>query len=88
MDGDLRLTESSAGFVDTLGRSKVRGNFKATFDDVKALDLLLGSHQEFFLRSTGKKMVESTATMPATMRGTPVNFPTEAVPMTPATTQP
>ncbi len=28
MDGDLRLTESSAGFVDTLGRSKMRGNFK------------------------------------------------------------
>jgi hypothetical protein len=51
MDGDLRLTESSSKFVDTLGRSRLRGNITAVYNDAKAFDMLLAAHQEFFNRS-------------------------------------
>jgi hypothetical protein len=81
MDGDLRLTEASAGFVDTIGRSRVRGNFSAIYDDAKALDMLLATHQEFFARSLNIKPVEPTSpalstTRPSTSRPAPVDFPT------------
>ena len=72
MDGDLRLTEASSKFVDTLGRSRVRGNFTATYNDAKAFDMLLGAHQEFFNRSLTIQL-EATpqpATGPATRPGT------------------
>ena len=55
MDGDLRLTEASANFVDTLGRAKIRGNFSAVYDDKRALDMLLAAHREFFARSLVSK---------------------------------
>ncbi len=73
MDGDLRLTEASAKFVDTLGRSRVRGNFHATFDDAKALDMLLAEQREFFARSL-KVVVPPNTT--STSRPSEVDFPT------------
>jgi hypothetical protein len=51
MQGDLRLTEASANFVDTLGRCQIHGSFTATYDDVTAMDMLLAAHREFFARS-------------------------------------
>jgi hypothetical protein len=66
MDGDLRLTQSSANFVDNLGRARVRGNFAATYDDVKAMDMLMGAQREFFARSLESK----PATQPATPEST------------------
>ncbi len=73
MDGDLRLTEATSNFVDTLGRSRIRGNFHATFDDAKALDMLVAEQREFFSRS----LKTQATTMPAatTSRPADVNFP-------------
>ena len=51
MDGDLRLTQSSANFQDTLGRARIRGNISALFDDVRAREMLLDAQREFFARS-------------------------------------
>jgi hypothetical protein len=72
MDGDLRLTQSSANFVDTLGRSRVRGNFSAVYNDAKAFDMLLAAHQEFFNRSltAGITPTSQPATAPGTQPGT------------------
>src|ERR1035437_8833015 len=39
MDGDLRLAQASVNFVDTLGRARIRGNFTATYDDARALEM-------------------------------------------------
>jgi hypothetical protein len=76
MDGDLRLTESSNNFVDTLGRSRVRGNFSAIYNDAKAFDMLLGAHQEFFARSltAGLTPTSQPATAPSTQPA-PSGFP-------------
>jgi hypothetical protein len=76
LDGDLRLTEASSGFTDTLGRSSIRGNFHATYDDAKALDTLLAAHQEFFARSLNIKPVPATTMPTTTSRPAPVDFPT------------
>ena len=51
MDGDLRLTQSSVNFVDSLGRARIRGNISATYDDVRAMDMWMEAHWEFFARS-------------------------------------
>ncbi|MGN6366683.1 MAG: hypothetical protein ACTHN5_00200 [Phycisphaerae bacterium] len=77
MDGDLRLTEASTNFVDTLGRSRVRGNFTAIYDDAKAFDMLLAAHQEFFNRSlkAGLTPTSQPATQPAATTG-PASRPT------------
>jgi hypothetical protein len=64
VDGDLRLTQASANFVDTLGRSRIRGNFSAKYDDVKALDMLMDAHREFFARSL-HSLPASPSTAPA-----------------------
>jgi hypothetical protein len=61
VDGDLRLTQASANFVDTLGRAHMRGYFSALYDDSRAVDMLLGAHREFFARSLNSR----PATMPA-----------------------
>jgi hypothetical protein len=68
MDGDLRLTEASTNFVDTLGRSRVRGNFSAIYNDAKAFDMLLAAHQEFFNRSLTAQVTPTSqpATSPTT----------------------
>ena len=55
VDGDMRLTQASANFNDTLGRARVRGYFSARYDDVRALDMLLEAHHEFFERSLESK---------------------------------
>jgi len=73
MDGDLRLTQASNSFVDTLGRAHINGAFTATYDDAKAMDMLLDSQREFFTRSLNSKPAEAapaTATKPATAPGT------------------
>ena len=76
MDGDLRLTEATASFTDTLGRSRVRGNFNSVYNDAKAVDMLLAAHQEFFARSLAIKPVASTTLPGSTSRPAPVDFPT------------
>ncbi len=76
MDGDLRLTEASTNFVDTLGRSRVRGNFMAIYNDANAFDMLLKAHQEFFNRSytiqypPTSQPATGSATHPSTMPAT------------------
>jgi hypothetical protein len=71
MDGDLRLTESSSKFVDTLGRSRVRGNLTVVYNDSKAFDMLLAAHEEFFNRSFTLGVTPTTepTTGPATKPG-------------------
>lgn len=51
MDGDLRLTEASDSFTDTLGRSRIRGSFSARYDDGRAMDMKLQAHRDLFNRS-------------------------------------
>ena len=80
MDGDMRLTQASARFVDTLGRARVSGYFTATYNDTLALDMWLGAEREFFSRSLVSKpagpdtqpatMPEGATTVPATMPAT------------------
>jgi hypothetical protein len=68
VDGDLRLTESSKGFHDTLGRSRFLGSFSAELADVETLDQAMGSQREFFARSLA--ISEKAATQPATAPST------------------
>lgn len=51
MDGDLRLTEATSGFVDTLKRSRIRGTFIARRDDGQTVDLMLQAQRDFFART-------------------------------------
>jgi hypothetical protein len=51
VDADMRLSQASNNFVDTLGRARITGIFSAAFDDAKAVDLLQTVQQEFFTRS-------------------------------------
>lgn len=51
IDGDMRLTQASANFNDTLGRARVRGYFSALYNDARAFDMLLEAQREFFYRS-------------------------------------
>ena len=80
MDGDMRLTQASARFVDTLGRARVSGYFTATYNDTLALDMWLGAEREFFSRSLVSKpagpdtqpaTMPATTTVPATMPAGP-----------------
>ena len=65
VDSDLRLTQASNSFVDTLGRARIAGNFSAVYDDVKAVDLFQTLQQEFFTRSLwAKPAATASATMP------------------------
>jgi len=64
MDGDMTLTQASATFVDAIGRARINGYIKATYDDAKAMDLILGAQREFFARSLESKPASATA--PAT----------------------
>jgi len=58
VDGELRLTEVSGSFADTLGRARVRGNFTAQYDDAKAVEMLKEAQQEVFARSLPGKPKE------------------------------
>ncbi len=51
MDGDLRLTEASVTFNDTIGRARMRGRILAKNDEAKALDMHLQAHRDLFARS-------------------------------------
>jgi hypothetical protein len=51
VDGDMRLSQATLGFVDTLGRARLTGAFTAAYDDAQAMDLRLDSQREFFVRS-------------------------------------
>lgn len=55
IQGDLRLTEASANFVDTIGRARIKGYFTTEYDDVHAMDMWLAAHREFFARSLVSK---------------------------------
>jgi hypothetical protein len=69
MDGDMRLSQASNSFVDTLGRAHVRGTFSAVYDDAKAVDMLRDTEQQFFARSLKSKVPETspaTTTTPTT----------------------
>jgi len=68
MDGDLRLTQASVNFVDNLKRARIRGNFTATYDDVKAMDMLMDAHREFFARSLLSKPLDAASTQPGGSR--------------------
>lgn len=68
-DGEMRLTEASEKFNDTLGRAHIRGYFSATYDDARTLDGLLGAQREFFSRSM-KVPETAPATMPASAPAT------------------
>jgi hypothetical protein len=85
MDGDLRLTESSTSFNDTLGRSRIRGSFSAKYDDARAMDMLLQAHRDLFYRSLTLKPEEPVAT---TLGAATQAAATQEVPATqPAATQ-
>jgi predicted small lipoprotein YifL len=64
IDAEMRLTQASNSFVDTLGRAHLAGAFSAAYDDAKAVDLLQAAQQEFFARSL---QARPAATAPATM---------------------
>lgn len=64
VDSDIRLTQATTSFVDSLGRANMSGTFTAAYDDVKAMDMLLEAQQEFFARSLKGPMAQ---TQPATM---------------------
>jgi hypothetical protein len=70
--GDLRLTQSSDNFVDTLGRAHITGGFSAIHDDAKAMDLMLGAQREFFARSLESRTATQPATQPSPL---PPTFP-------------
>jgi hypothetical protein len=65
VDADMRLTQASNSFVDTLGRARITGTFSAAYDDAKAVDMLQTAQQEFFARSLRAGPAATTsATMP------------------------
>lgn len=72
MDADIRLTQRSDRFVDTLGRAHMRGYFKAVYNDVKTNDMLLNAQQEFF----GRSLLSQPVTMPAASIPATVPTPT------------
>ena len=51
IDGDLRLTESTSGFVDTLKRSRIRGTFTAKRDDARTVEQTLEAQRTYFART-------------------------------------
>lgn len=76
MDGDIRLSQATAGFVDTLGRAHLRGAFTAAYDDAQAMDMLLDSQQEFFARSLKSKAATAPQTQAASAPATgPATMP-------------
>jgi len=83
MDGDMRLTQASARFVDTLGRARVNGYFSATYNDTLALDMWLGAEREFFSRSLVSKPAgpdTQPTTAPGGATAAPTTLPAGATP--------
>lgn len=68
VQGDLRLTQATSNFVDSIGRGRMRGDFSALYNDVTATDMLLAAQQEFFTKSLlPRTAATEPATRPATM---------------------
>jgi hypothetical protein len=69
MDSDMRLTQKTENFNDTLGRARMKGYFTAAYNDEKTAQLTLQSQQEFFGRSLTNNSPETApppgATLPA-----------------------
>ena len=65
IDGDMRLTQASANFNDTLGRAHIHGYFSALYNDARAVDMLLDAHREFYARSLLSKPATQPAAGPA-----------------------
>jgi len=77
VQGDLRLTESTAGFNDTLGRSGFAGSFSATLSDMETMDQARAAQRDFFSRSL--EISARPATQPATAPATePATAPATA----------
>jgi len=68
VDGDLRLTEATANFVDQLGHARIRGTFKAHLNDALTLERMLDARRSFFARSL--EISKMPATQPATQDAT------------------
>jgi hypothetical protein len=51
IDADLRLTEATSAFIDTLKRSRFRGKFLAHRDDAHTLESILDAERIFFART-------------------------------------
>jgi hypothetical protein len=51
MDADLRLTQATANFHDTIGRARLAGRISATYSDFETMDQILQAHQAFFGKS-------------------------------------
>ena len=88
MRADLRLSESSKSFVDTLGRARISGYFSAIFDETVALDALLGAQREFFARSLEMKPATQPASQPAATNEGAAGEPPSIGPPPPVTTRP
>jgi len=73
IDSDLRLTEATANFVDTIKRSRFRGTFTATRDDSRTLGLMLDAQRDFFAKTFAASKGEwppAPATAPTTRPAT------------------
>jgi hypothetical protein len=97
IDGDMRLTQASSNFNDTLGRARIRGYFAAFYNDARAYDMLLQAQREFFYRSLEQKPAELPDAQPGTTRPAGAGpatgprpedwgFPAANSPLTPSTT--
>jgi hypothetical protein len=85
MDGDMTLMQASATFVDNIGRARINGYVKATYDDAKAMDLMLGAQREFFARSLLSKPPKPPATATAPASTNPSTEPSSEPDSEPAT---
>lgn len=61
MDADLRLTEKTENFADTLERSRVRGGLTARRDEERALEMGMAAQREFFYKTLGKAQTPATS---------------------------
>jgi len=67
ISGEVRLTESTQGFVDTLKRAEISGAISATHDDGSTLRLSLDAQRNFFKRSfLAAKLLNPADVAPAT----------------------
>jgi hypothetical protein len=88
IDADIRLTQASSAFTDTLGRAHVKGGFSAVYDDAKAMDMLLEAQQAFFARSLKGPATQTqpaTSSQPATRPAPPPTTVPATVPASRAT---
>ena len=67
MDSDMRLTQKTSNFNDTLGRARMKGYFTAAYNDEKTAQMLLQAQQEFFGRTLTSNSPETAPTPGATL---------------------